>query len=160
MNDEELSKRLTNLRKNHECGSCGKLFDRPYRLQTHVKVVHENHKDYGKTHKCDTCGKLFFQPNKLKTHIEVVHEGQKYYEKKAHKCDSCGKLFSRPYILTHHIRTVHEGHKDYKCESCGKTFAGNLKRHIQRCNKVQDQVNQKHTPEKSVLEICDQSNAA
>ena len=31
-----------------------------------------------------------------------------------------------------HIHAVHEGHKDYKCESCGKSFTGaqSLKEHI------------------------------
>ena len=31
-----------------------------------------------------------------------------------------------------HIKTVHKGHKDFKCDSCGKSFtqAGNLGRHI------------------------------
>ena len=33
--------------------------------------------------------------------------------------------------LTRHIKTIHEGHKDYKCDSCGKSFAqpGVLRRH-------------------------------
>ena len=41
---------------------------------------------------------------------------------KDYKCESCGRSFSQAGVLKRHIHTVHEGHKDYKCESCGKLF--------------------------------------
>ena len=39
------------------------------------------------------------------------------------KCESCGKSFCSAGTLRNHIHTVHEGHKDFKCESCGKSMA-------------------------------------
>ena len=42
---------------------------------------------------------------------------------KDYKCESCGKSFSQAIYLKKHIHTVHEGHKDYNCESCGKSFS-------------------------------------
>ena len=42
---------------------------------------------------------------------------------KDYKCESCGKSFSQATTLKKHILTVHEGHKDYKCEFCGKSFS-------------------------------------
>ena len=41
---------------------------------------------------------------------------------KNYKCESCDKSFSQGVHLKKHINIVHEGHKDYKCESCGKSF--------------------------------------
>ena len=41
---------------------------------------------------------------------------------KDYKCESCGKSFSEAWILKRHSHTVHEGSNDYKCDSCGKSF--------------------------------------
>ena len=35
------------------------------------------------------------------------------------KCDSCGKSFSHSHHLRIHIKTNHKGHKDFKCDACG-----------------------------------------
>ena len=42
--------------------------------ETHIKVVHEGHKDYGKK-PCTSCGKFFSRPYLLKNHVKAVHEG-------------------------------------------------------------------------------------
>ena len=42
---------------------------------------------------------------------------------KDYKCESCGKSFSEAGSLKRHIHRVHEGHKDYKCESCSKLYS-------------------------------------
>ena len=42
---------------------------------------------------------------------------------KDYKCESCGKSLSGAGTLRKHIYTVHEGHKDHKCESCSKSFS-------------------------------------
>ena len=34
-----------------------------------------------------------------------------------------GKSFSEAGSLKKHMYTIHELHKDYKCESCGKSFS-------------------------------------
>ena len=40
-----------------------------------------------------------------------------------YKCDSCGKSFTHSGYLENHINMVHEGQKDYNCEPCGKSFS-------------------------------------
>ena len=42
---------------------------------------------------------------------------------KDYKCESCDKSFSQVSGLKRHIQTIHETQKDYKCESCGKLFS-------------------------------------
>ena len=44
---------------------------------------------------------------------------------KEYKCESCGKSFTQAGSLNKHIKTVHEGHKDFKCDSCEKSFTQN-----------------------------------
>ena len=36
------------------------------------------------------------------------------------KCESCGKSFTQADFLSRHIEIIHSGHKDFKCDSCGK----------------------------------------
>ena len=42
---------------------------------------------------------------------------------KDYKCDSCGKTFTTLGNLKRHINSVHNGQKDDKCDSCGKAFS-------------------------------------
>ena len=42
---------------------------------------------------------------------------------KDYKCESCGRSFSQANYLKMHIHTVHEGDKVHKCDSCGKSFS-------------------------------------
>ena len=42
---------------------------------------------------------------------------------KDYKCESCGKSFTRRQSLKKHVHAIHEGHKNHKCPSCGKCFS-------------------------------------
>ena len=54
----------------YNCGSCGKSFKKAKKLQLHVRVFHEEHKNY----KCTECGESFSQARKLSEHIGRCHE--------------------------------------------------------------------------------------
>ena len=45
-----------------------------------------------------------------------------YMRSKKHQCLKCKKSFYQKGHLNVHIPTIHEGNKDYKCDSCGKSF--------------------------------------
>ena len=49
----------------------------------------------------------------LKSQVESVHEKERY-----HKYEKCDKIFTLKKNL---------GHKDYKCESCGKSVDDTVK---------------------------------
>ena len=51
-------------------------------------------------------------------------------DNKDFKCESCEKSFSQKGYLKNHIKRVHEGRKDYKCEFCGKSFSERQKLEI------------------------------
>ena len=57
-------------RKNHKCGICGKFFQKPSLLRTHM-LTHTKERPF----KCDICEKTFSQRVNLKTHSRV-HTGE------------------------------------------------------------------------------------
>ena len=43
-------------------------------------------------------------------------------EQRNYKCDSCGKSFTSAHWLKNHVNILHEGQRNYKCDSCEKSF--------------------------------------
>ena len=75
--------------------------------------------------KCEVCEKSFATTNSKLRHIKLVH-GE---EEKTIICNVCSKVFREEKELQKHLKAVHEGQRNYKCDSCGKSFtqAGSLK---------------------------------
>ena len=124
-----------------DCNSCDKYFPRKDKLESHIKIVHDNPLDSNekritkaseKNIICDLCGKTFRKKYDLKRHIQSIHEEMKV------KCETCNKEFTQPGSLKIHIQRYHKEPGDssvfYQCDQCGKSFMQNydLKRHIAR----------------------------
>ena len=99
--------------KRHQCENCDKYFRVPSLLMEHVKIHHEQTKDYN----CNYCGKAYALEKYLKCHVEKVHERKNLEE---HQCNQCDKTFDFAKYLQNHIKTVHE-YKRVVCSQCGKT---------------------------------------
>ena len=103
------------------CQHCGKVFQKPEQLRTHLRYNHKERQVI-----CDICKHKFHSNRDLTRHINSVHEGKKDVQ-----CGSCGKFFTCSNTLKTHERCVHLKLKLYKCEVCKKSFtlADTLKKH-------------------------------
>lgn len=86
------------------CNVCGKIFNKPYNLKSHMKS-HSTEKPYN----CSTCGKKFARSHDKKRH-ELLHRGEKNFKCEGFLKDGttkwgCGKKFARSDALSRHFRT-------------------------------------------------------
>lgn len=107
---------------------CTKTFNRPIRLQNHLKT-HTNERTFACHY--DKCDKAYFEDKHLQAHIKGSHT----HERK-HSCEweGCGKSFLTATRLRRHIAT-HEGQDRFRCRDfppCDQTFRKHqtLQRHI------------------------------
>lgn len=116
--------------KTHLCPfeSCTKAFNRPARLQEHLRS-HYNERLFACTH--DGCDKTFLRASHLNHHTKSAHSGVRDYV-----CDraGCGKSFVTGSRLRRHL-AAHDGRDKYRCTEyppCRETFRkhSTLQRHI------------------------------
>ncbi|XP_067666884.1 zinc finger protein 208-like [Haliotis asinina] len=117
-----------------ECMICGKKFQYPSILKSHMRVHSAEEIDHTlkmfqsstdenslkkfvswKPYACKECGHECCTSVELKTHM-LSHSAQK-----PHFCKYCGKCFGKAHNLHAHVRT-HTGEKPFKCMECGKRF--------------------------------------
>lgn len=88
----------------HTCTKCGKQFQKPYNLKSHMKT-HSLERPF----KCSVCPKTFARSHDRKRH-ELLHEGVKNFKCEGYLKDGatkwgCGKKFARSDALARHFRT-------------------------------------------------------
>ena len=101
---------------------CDKAFNRPARLQEHLRS-HNNERIF----KCDVedCDKTFLRITHLQHHVKSAHTNVRDYV-----CDypGCGKSFVNGSRLRRHVAT-HDGHDKYRCTEylpCNETVRKHL----------------------------------
>ncbi|KAL4808682.1 hypothetical protein BDV18DRAFT_132900 [Aspergillus unguis] len=116
--------------KTHRCPfeGCTKAFNRPARLQEHVRS-HNNERIFSCTH--DGCDKTFLRASHLNHHVKSAHTGVRDYI-----CDrpGCGKSFVTGSRLRRHL-AAHDGQDKFRCTEyppCNETFRkhGTLQKHV------------------------------
>ncbi|KAJ5788694.1 Zinc finger C2H2 [Penicillium paradoxum] len=107
---------------------CDKAFNRPCRLQEHIRS-HNNERIYKCDH--DGCDKTFLRPSHLQHHVKSAHTAVRDY-----LCEhpGCGKSFVNGSRLRRHLAT-HEGKGGYHCTDyppCNETFRkhSTLQKHV------------------------------
>eukprot|EP00088_Acartia_fossae_P045335 TRINITY_DN4878_c0_g1_i1.p1 TRINITY_DN4878_c0_g1~~TRINITY_DN4878_c0_g1_i1.p1 ORF type:complete len:504 (+),score=101.29 TRINITY_DN4878_c0_g1_i1:688-2199(+) len=90
---------LKNLRRRlkksntFSCAKCSKSFPQKYRLNRHIREVHDKEKEY----KCNICPSQFFKSSSLLRHKVSVHMDYKPYV-----CQMCGAAFKDSSGLKYH----------------------------------------------------------
>ncbi|KAL2802663.1 hypothetical protein BJX63DRAFT_103555 [Aspergillus granulosus] len=116
--------------KTHRCPfeGCGKAFNRPARLQEHLRS-HNNERLFSCTY--DGCDKSFLRASHLNHHVKSAHTGVRDYV-----CDrpDCGKSFVTGSRLRRHL-AAHDGQDKYRCTEyppCNETFRkhSTLQKHV------------------------------
>ena len=140
--DTSATSRSTSKRpKRYVCeySGCTKVFDRPVRLQAHIRT-HTNDRPFAC--KESGCTKRFFKAEHLKAHIQNKHS-----DEANHVCTyvintnadgealECGKSFTTATRLRRHV-AMHEEKEGLKCQEvgCGQLFRKleTLQRHIKK----------------------------
>ena len=109
------------------CHLCDKKFICKSHQRNHVRMVHEETKDF----RCEFCQTTMASKFSFQKHMLVQHNDERFANV---PCKSCNKKFICESLMRYHVRRVHEQAKDYKCDRCGKEYGqkGQRDRHFQR----------------------------
>ncbi|XP_035713854.1 zinc finger protein 525-like [Folsomia candida] len=110
----EMSHLEKSARPRLQCRICPQTFLSSRGLQHHIRVVHENQRNY----LCRFCDKKFSTSQNLRGHVEARHLTDKVW---IHSCDKCEYKSHSKVYLGQHLRR-HNATKRHECYFCKKQF--------------------------------------
>ncbi|KAI8481681.1 hypothetical protein Bbelb_405990 [Branchiostoma belcheri] len=102
------------------CVFCGKTVSKGPCLKGHIQAVHLGEKP----HKCQHCSYSTAWATDLRMHVK------RHLNIKPFKCPECDYTAVRMVAVKRHLQMHGEGEPRRLCDICGKSFAGNLQRHM------------------------------
>jgi general transcription factor IIIA len=141
---------------------CGKAFDRPIRLQMHIRS-HTNERPFQCTE--EGCDKSFLRNEHLKAHIKAKHNNERGYvctyqvhNIETREDEECGKGFHTATRLRRHV-AMHEEKEQTRCQECGKEFRKQetLQRHIKSVHLNEKAFRCTHVESDAMNEECGQT---
>ncbi|XP_021961416.1 GDNF-inducible zinc finger protein 1-like [Folsomia candida] len=111
-----------------QCHVCPQAFLSRSALQRHIRVLHENRRNYP----CTFCKRRFSISSNLKRHVAMKHAASK---EKIHSCDKCEYKSHSKFNL----KQRHNATKRHECYFCKKLFASfpALVRHCSRVHTLE-----------------------
>ena len=119
--------------KKFACKQCDKSFTLNFNLKNHIKIIHENLREFG----CNQpdCNSNFGRRQTLMTHLMLVHgivatkDKNETKHARKYRCKHCEKGYTTSTNLKLHMKNVHEGGKNtslilndeeeqFTCENC------------------------------------------
>ncbi|XP_035713574.1 zinc finger protein 596-like [Folsomia candida] len=113
MKRHEMTHLEASTRAMSKCRLCMQTFLERFSLQRHIRVVHENRRNFP----CRFCDKRFDSASNLKRHVEARHPTSKEL---VHSCDKCEYKSHSKINLASHARRHLAANRE--CYFCGKKF--------------------------------------
>ncbi|CAG8933199.1 unnamed protein product [Penicillium salamii] len=138
-----------------EFEGCDKSFLRPSHLAHHVKSAHSDIRDYP----CDRpgCGKSFVNGSRLRRHL-AAHDGRDQ-----HRCTEyppCNETFRKHSTLQKHITTVHKNLKPFPCTKLHPVTGEKCEMAFDTAGNLRNHESRVHSEKRFTCMECSESQSA
>lgn len=133
---------------------CDKDYLRESHLKHHIKSAHTDIRDYTCTF--PGCGKSFATGQRLKVH-QATHDGPNKYI--CREYPPCNQVFRKKETLQRHIQTVHENQEAFQCSEIDSRTGKPCNKSFANASKLAAHERQAHDPSRFSCSECIAFNA-